>query len=791
MKANHISWIILAGTFLLLSAGLVYTEPSSIIPDLEEKMEDYYRYYPQQKAYLHLDKQAYLAGEKIWYMAYLVDARTHKPDTISKNLVVEIMNSFGQRSLVQLLHLENGFARGDFLIPDTLQEGLYQIRAYTNWMRNFGSEYFYMQDINIWNPEHYKNLYREDKLVIKRHKRKSNRKAGKLDVRFFPEGGYLVNGINSKVGFKGINELGLGVPVNGRIIDKNDNTLAEFSSSTLGMGAFSFTPEPGGKYTAEVSTANGKIQRFDFPEVQSSGYYLKVIDNEDGRLRIEAGSTFENPQVLLACHLRGKLMFSSDLVLGPAGQVVDIPTEDFPGGILHITLFDSNREPRCERLVYVSSDDVLNISIRKDKSEYRKFEPVDLTLTVRDPEGRPVVGRLSVSVSDRDLENNATDFQSNLVSNLLLASDIHGRIEKPDRYFRDRKPETLQALDHLLLTQGWRRFNWNDIIDENPVDIEYPIQKGLVVRGKVTKEILGIPLKNIPVTLTVLSEFNDIFIDRTNNSGEFQFELPDYEDTVQVEISARRLNGRKNLIIYLEDSEMESAEVIYSSYSSEMVVRGTNMLKPPREREVDTMKQTLKGIYNSPDYVLYVDEHMRTHNSVFEMMQGRIPGVSVTGNSVLIRGPSSIYASNEPLYIIDNVPSDASAVASLNPNDVERIEVLKGPSAAIYGARGGNGVIAIFTHRGSYIIKGKLNFEMLGYHRPDEFYSPKYGTRFDDLITDTRSSLYWDPEVITDGTGTARIRFYNSEKLSTFYIVAEGISPDGSIGSSETSYPVK
>jgi TonB-dependent SusC/RagA subfamily outer membrane receptor len=163
----------------------------------------------------------------------------------------------------------------------------------------------------------------------------------------------------------------------------------------------------------------------------------------------------------------------------------------------------------------------------------------------------------------------------------------------------------------------------------------------------------------------------------------------------------------------------------------------------------------------------------------------------VSGNSVLIRGPSSFYGSNEPLFLIDNVPTDLAAVQSLNPNDIERIEVLKGPSAAIYGVRGANGVIAIFTRRGRFMIKGVLTFEMLGYHHPREFYSPRYGTDFDYLIEDNRTSLYWNPAVVTDGNGIARIRFFNSEKASTFYIVAEGIGPLGKIGQAERSYTVK
>jgi TonB-dependent SusC/RagA subfamily outer membrane receptor len=420
------------------------------------------------------------------------------------------------------------------------------------------------------------------------------------------------------------------------------------------------------------------------------------------------------------------------------------------------------------------------------------MEPVQLTLMARDSEGMPVQGTFSLSVSDRDLENSAADFQSGMVSTLLLSSDIAGRIEQADHYFMDRNADTRQALDALLLTQGWRRFEWDDIINEVPKQIGYPIQKGLIVRGKVTKEFLDIPLKNLPVTLTVLSEFNDVFITRSDQQGQFEFLLPDYEDTLQVEITARRLSGRKNLVIYLEENNLEESEQIFSSYTSEMTVMGTNIFRPVEEPKQDTMKPSLEGIYREPDYVLYVDEQMSNYySSVLDMIKGRVAGVTVVGNSVQIRGPSTFTGSNEPLYLIDNVQTDVGAVQSLNPSDVERIEVLKGPSAAIYGSRGGNGVIAVFTKRGRFQVKGVLDFEMLGYHRPREFYSPVYGTEFDDLVIDNRSSLFWNPEIRTDKNGNAQIRFFNSDKLSTFYVVAEGISPGGSIGRAEKIYEVR
>ncbi|KPL13082.1 MAG: hypothetical protein AMS26_15600 [Bacteroides sp. SM23_62] len=773
-----------AGAIGLLSISLVY-QPKIPFPNLDEKLENYYQRYPQQKAYLHLDNVAYHAGEKIWYKAYLVDARTHKADTISKNLIVELVNSFGVSTMIQLLKLDHGFAHGDFTIPDTIPEGLYQIRAYTNWMRNFGQEYFFQRDINMWNPEHSLNLYRDDKLANKRHKKQSMRKSKKIDIQFFPEGGYLVEGLESRVGFKAVNELGLGIDIKGSILDNRKKTISPLNSEHLGMGTFIFVPEAGKKYHAEVVTANGKKYRFDLPEALGSGYVLRVLENRDKNLRLNITSTLSDPMVMVACHIRGKVIHMGQARLANGAKTLDIPLNNVPSGILHITLFDDQREPRCERLVFIRSEDLLRIAVLKQKSEFKTREKVDITLMVMDQHDKPVAGSFSLAVSDRDLVNNAADFQSGIITDLLLSSDLAGRIEKPEYYFDENNQDADKALDNLLLTQGWRRFVWNDVMNENNLEINYPIQKGLSVHGRITKELFDRPLKDLPVTLNVLSEFNDIFVTRTNNRGRYSFDLPDYEDTIQVEITARRKNGKKNLVIYIDDNDLPETEQIFSSYSRDMIVRGTNRFKPVPEEEIDTMQVVTKGIYHTADYVLEVTDEMRTYSTVLDMIQGRIPGVMVSGNSVLIRGPSSLLGSNEPLYLIDNIPVDVSAVQSMNPMDVERIEVLKGPSAAIYGVRGANGVIAIFTIRGRFMIKGILKFDMLGYHRPREFYSPKYGTQFDDLVEDYRSTLYWDPNIRTDSTGLAQISFYCSDISSTFHIVVEGISTEGKIGSNE------
>lgn len=222
-----------------------------------------------------------------------------------------------------------------------------------------------------------------------------------------------------------------------------------------------------------------------------------------------------------------------------------------------------------------------------------------------------------------------------------------------------------------------------------------------------------------------------------------------------------------------------------------MAITGTNVFRPVPVEEKDPNQSTLTGIHGEPDNVIYVDDKFASYNSVFDIIKGRIPGVMVTGDKVQIRGPNSFYLSTEPLYLIDDIPVDANAIETLNPQDVERIEILKGPSTAIYGSRGANGVIAVYTKRGRFMKKGILESQILGFYRPREFYSPKYETRFDFMKPDDRTTLHWAPTITLDSIGQAEIVFYSSDVKGTFDITVEGVTWDGEIGESASTIEIE
>jgi TonB-dependent SusC/RagA subfamily outer membrane receptor len=788
----------LSTVLIIVTSGIAFISFTTIknrsndpSDNLRISLEEYYEKYPQEKVYLHLDKQTYNVGESIWFKAYFIDATTHKPSKHSNILIVELVNSFGKTSMTRLLKLKDGFTIGDFKIYDTVPSGLYEIRAYSSWMRNFGDDYFFKRQIEILNPEFSNQLYRDQKLANKRLKKKSIRKSEKLDVQFFPEGGDLVTGLESRVAFKAVNELGIGVDIRGEVLNKQGDVVSEFKSFNQGMGAFAFKPVAGEKYKAVIILQEEKHNEVPLPEPLKSGFTLSVNSLDSKEIIVNIRSTENDQWVSLIGQTRGRVNFNQSLLLENRTAEIKISSDKFPTGILQLTLFNQALVPQCERLVFINHNDFLNIELETDRENYGSREKISLKINVRDPDNYPVEGNFSLSVTGNEYNKDRGDFYSGIVSYLVLSSDLKGPVQNPEQYFEKNTAETREALDYLMMTQGWRRFTWENVIGEIPMKIDWEVERGLAVAGKVTREFFGIPLKFLPVTLTVLSGFNDVYNTRTNEKGKYLFNLPDYEDTLDIEITSTRPSGRKNLVIYIDETELPEKDFLFSSYSKNMEVLGSNSFRPVPEKGIDKDQSTIQGIHGKPDNVIYVDEKLATYNNVFDIIKGRVPGVLVAGNSIQIRGPNSFFLSTEPLYLIDDVPVDANAISTLNPQDVERIEILKGPSSAIYGSRGANGVVAVYTKRGKIMKKGVLESQILGFYRPREFYSPRYGTRFDQLNPDDRTTLFWAPTIMTDSKGQADTVFFTSDVKGKFDISLEGVSPNGKFGAGTSSFDVE
>ncbi len=786
-----------------LTAFRADTDPeTNLLRSLLGKLQNHYEWYPQQKAYLHSDKNNYQADERIWFKAYVINASDHRPDQMSTNLYVDLINPSGFVVQTRLLRLSDGLAKGDFSLEDTVPEGRYKLRAYTNWMRNLGEDFLFTRDIYIRNPGFATYITKDEVRRIKQSKRQSDRKQNKYDITFHPEGGSLLVGVENRVAFKAINDLGFGIDFEADLKDKKGNLILNFKSEYLGMGTFSFTPEPGNKYFINAVFPDGKEEKFSLPRGSDMGVNLKIDHLKKDSIYInlltnlKPGNYPPNTNYHLLAHTRGNARFTAELDLREKTGVA-VSRDNFPNGIAHFTLFNSSANPVSERLVFIYDNAGINIELIKNWSVAGKREKMNSGIYVSDPEGKPVRGNFSLAVvKDSELSD-----KTNIVSEMLLDSDLKGNIENPGYYFKNYNSAKAAQIDNLMLTQGWRRFAWSIVKLNNKLPVDYHIEKGIEISGRITREFFGLPLGDIRVTLTILNQFNDIYTTRSGPHGYFYFKNLSYPDTIGVKIEAVRHSGRKNLVIVLNQQDpmhMEDIQYLTQQHLRRPGEKGrwvTEKTEEEIEKENDPFYEennSYHRIHHEPRDVIEMDENLQNYTNVAQIIQGRVPGVLVNGNNITIRGINSIFGSTDPLFIVDGVPVDKSFALNMNPYDIDRIEILKGADAAIYGSRGANGVIAIFTKRGKFMLKGVIDFKMLGYYTPREFYSPKYEIEHrDEMFDDNRTTLLWEPDIVTGADGRAAIDFYTSDLEGDYSIIVEGMDIGGRPGTGEAEFVVK
>ncbi len=342
----------------------------------------------------------------------------------------------------------------------------------------------------------------------------------KIDLQFMPEGGDLVAGLPATVAFKALNEWGKPADIAGKIINSKGVEVAQFESYHQGMGAFNFTPANGENYHAILTKPEGIQEKYGLPDAFPRGFSMKINPLQKDELTVEINST-EDEALHVALVCRGEMKYMETLPARAGAHLVRIPVKNLPIGIAQVTLFDSRELPRAERLVFLNHDKQLKISVKTDKEKYLPREKVTMTVSVTDERGIPMPGQFSLAVADDNLLTFADDRQGHILSHLLLESELRGKIEEPNFYFeaKEKHPEKneLLALDYLMLTQGWRRLAWEEMLGNQPVAMQFEGERA-VTNGIVTDK------NGNPVPRMLVGVKNSSIVALTDNFGRFELD---------------------------------------------------------------------------------------------------------------------------------------------------------------------------------------------------------------------------------------------------------------------------
>jgi TonB-dependent SusC/RagA subfamily outer membrane receptor len=667
-----------------------------------------------------------------------------------------------------------------------------------------------------------------------------------IALQFFPEGGNLVAHVPGRVAFKATNEFGKPADIEGYITDKSGIPVSQFKSFHHGMGAFAFTPLPDQTYQVHL-TKPATTQIYALPEVVAKGYTLRVDSVEKQRMQVSFHSPVSKT-VYVVAQVRGNIYFTKEIQARTGLNNFEIPLHDFPIGVAQVTLFDYNQIPRCERLAFVNAHRKMHIAVTTDKKQYAPREKVELTVRTTDEDSLPVPAQLSLSVADDRLLSFADDKQDNILSYLLMSSDLKGVIDEPSFYFKPNEPKAPQALDYVLLTHGWRRFTWQQVTEGPRATVFLPETTGSL-SGVILDAQTFQPL-SATVTLFELDEKRRSAQLKTGPSGRFVFQQVNPKVPLQVFAQAGSVSPTHILIRLDQESanpnmaakatktdfawqqEIITEKAVAAKVSpqpageakrADKIVSAKNEKPAADAEEVSLGELSLSADIQSLSEVVVVGYGQQEKkdvtgavaiiatNELFPpsnlqtQLQGRIAGIQVVQSDgapgsdtrVQVRGSGSFVQSN-PLYVVDGVPTDNPELVSTG--DIESITVIKsGQAAALYGSRGSQGVIAITTKKREYyrrsIAHNKLPMSQLyiaerKFSVVREFFSPVYDPR--KPVTernDFRSTIYWNPVVQTDArTGTTHLSFYNSDQVSSFRIITEGLSTHGLVGRSEITY---
>lgn len=803
---NKCRFLFLTGFLLVFLTSFFPSDVilNRIISLLQKNLEEM----PQEKVYLHVDRPYYASGETIWFKSYLTIGPFHEPSLLSQTVYVELVNSDGEIIQNLKLYSPDGFASGQFDLPDSLSSGSYLIRAYTNWMRNFDESYFFHRQINIWNNES-----SEDVAVHQ----------GDIDVQFFPEGGDLVNGVLSKVAFKATGPDGLGKVVKGKILD-GENVIAEFESNRLGMGAFAIIPQNGKQYKAKIEGLN---QDIPLPKSKDTGIVMTVTNSprsEDVIIKIQTSDNLEKGTIFLLAQTRGLICASSSVDLSEKIMYAKIPKKEFPSGIAQITALDKEGNPLAERLVFIDHQDHINLTISTEKNIFAPRDSVRVNIQATNKEGLPVLANLSLSVFDSD-QVIQDENKENIKSNLLISSELKGHIESPGYYFNPNNPDREEALDFLMMTQGWRRFQIKDLLKAESKKTVYRAEKGLTIKGKLTDNRNEKPADAGLVSYLSLFPFTDSKTVKASSNGEFEINDLVYFDSTKVILEGKSKNGRIPVSLHVEQF-YQSPVIKYlwtSSYHPSVDKKNSFVSKSIERQNIekaynfDDSDIALEGVevqgkkiierYSGPRIYGEGSVKMKVAGNPalenlehpLDLVKGRVAGVMVWGSGqvwkVLIRGIGSINSGTDPLIMLDDIPIAIENLYTIPVMEIESYTVWKGPDTAIFGARGSNGVIGFYTKKGiPERPVDPVKKEILapkGYHIEREFYSPKYHFKdLNDPKPDRRITLFWEPYIQTDSLGNASVMFYNHDVETVVQMEIEGISISGNPAYSKFEYTI-
>lgn len=810
----------LFGLFLLISINLFsQTSPATV------KKKLFF-----EKVYLHLDREYFYAGEDIWFKAYLLNAQGNQLLPTSNNLYVELINPGYDIDERKVIRLDNGVGNGDFKLGDSIPSGTYLIRAYTNWMLNFGDNFIFEKKITVASSELDK-LGSAGAAVAKPSSEIKPDFTSEI-IRFFPEGGSMVEGVTGVLSFKA-ETAGKGIKVKGEILSAGE-VIAAFESNDLGMGSFMMRPEAGATYQVK-GTYNNLPFTAKLPEALPRGFSMHVLtDSIKTNVIISTNEAsladFKDKPFEIKVRHTGITYYTKSISLQSVVTRIIIPNTELPEGIAAVTLTDNQLRPHCERLVFINKGvEVDKVVLNTNKAVFRSREATTISVKATDNLGRPVKANLSMAVVDAGI---IPENHSNIISYIKLESELRGKIEKPENYFNPANSDRFKQLDLLLMTQGWRDFIWKRLKD-TVLTISHINETGFTVSGTVKDKSGKTPIAGANVTLFATGAKGQKLLGETTDSqGKYYFDNMNLEGSQSIKLVSADGKGKKSGMIFMDSLYLKPLAVKPFIIKTDELP-GFNVFKTTQKSRLQEMKQfdlldtiALKEIaikasktvrlfdqnvtsFGYPDQSFNITDkdekdYQNLRHYLLTNVNGATPDSNMDRNGVLFSSSGKLVY---PRFIVDRREDlfERMDYYELRMKDVQRI-VVRHMIGSFQNSQDSTmsapaivpGITDVYlvylTLKPSAFGRAEpslLNTRVNGYYQHRVFYEPPYPQNINSTKKDLRTTIYWKPYLTTDDKGEAVVRFYNADPKTKVRVVVEGVNNNGMPVVGELYYDLK
>jgi len=767
--------------FLLLSCFQLFSQQKNV----EEAYAEYFKL-PREALHMHLNKTTFFKGEEIWFKGYAYDQKNQLSSNATTNINVGIYDAQGKQVKKGLFAAKDGVTYGNFAIDSTFVSGTYYVKAETNWMKNFRENNAFIQKIEIISNEQISE--------------KKATETARFDFQFLPEGGHIVADTKNNIGFKVINNLGKGVSASGIVYDQEQKQVASFESNTLGMGKFLFQPKKGMHYTAEITLENDVKISKSLPKAKEQGISLMIKNALDDTIVLEFNT---NEQTLanhpdktykILIHQNGKFKTAA-LQFSDIQKVVSIEKKILYKGVNTITVFDNEQRPVLERLLFNDQ------GIKSTKVNVSKLNTLNdsILLSVKELN---LNENANISISVLPETTESYNPSHNILSNFYLKPHVKGDIENPHYYFHNMDRKKKYELDMLLLTQGWSRYEWNDIFGSKPT-IRHYFENGITISGRVNFPATGIDSMLLHSTKNHAARFVKLDKDQ-------KFELSGFflEKDENIRFSYVSKNGNlKKPKMYLRfkvaDKEDQIAEILLQENKSSVATADFTIPKDffyEKAEALDTVvlkaenpRLAYKDRFMSDPQVTDITEEIYyNYYNVVQFLNLNGFTAAQTGGRVFIsnrsvrRGPPAVFLDNRLLR-----DPAKRILYNLSLSEIARIVIDTHSVVPIVGGTA-DGIIKIYTREtplfdfnDTYLSMKTNKFFTKG----KEYYAPNYASYLNPMFQ-KYGTISWLPTVELNTETPTSFKIYDTyTKNITLFI--EGISENGNLISERKTIKVR